>query len=119
MGYSPFAPTSHAPVASTRPPPLRNDGLEGAVRLLWASQGTGAPPGYHPLRSRMRSGRTALADEATRGKSAGPTPARPSPAGTATTEVAQGWRFREDSTRKGLATSSALLHRPRMEAREQ
>jgi len=25
MGYSPFAPTSHLPVASTRPPPLRND----------------------------------------------------------------------------------------------
>src|SRR5262249_16388123 len=109
MGYSPFPPPTHPPLPSTRPPPLptrppplRNDGLEGAVRLLWASQGTGAPPGYHPLRSRMHSGRIALADEATRGKSAGPTPARPSPAGTATTEVAQGWRFREDSTRKGL-----------------
>ena len=25
MGYSPFAPTSHAPVASIRPPPLRNE----------------------------------------------------------------------------------------------
>src|SRR5262245_10785602 len=25
MAYSPFAPTSHLPVASTRPPPLRNE----------------------------------------------------------------------------------------------
>jgi hypothetical protein len=32
MAYSPFAPTSHSPGASTRPPPLRNEGKDTIVQ---------------------------------------------------------------------------------------